>query len=95
MAEGDKKALHITVHGRVQGVGFRYSMVRNASKTDVTGWVRNRADGSVEILCEGKSEDIERFVKLVRKGPPGARVIDLNQKKVPYKGTYSRFTVEY
>ncbi len=95
MSKDKQKAVHLKVHGRVQGVGFRYSTVRTAAKCGVTGWVRNAADGSVEILCEGRDEDVERFIAQVKKGPPGARVTDIDRKDVPARGVFSRFGVEY
>lgn len=63
-----------TVSGRVQGVGFRYFVVRSATSLGLSGWVRNRADGAVELLAEGPRGALEELVETVRRGPPGARV---------------------
>lgn len=57
------------VHGRVQGVGFRYFVVREAQQLGLTGWVRNRPDGTVETEAVGDEATLERFVAAVRKGP--------------------------
>lgn len=65
------------IRGRVQGVGFRYSMRLEARRLGVTGWVRNRHDGSVEAVAQGPAEAVEALVEWSRHGPPGARVTDV------------------
>lgn len=67
-----KRLLRIT--GRVQGVGYRAWAVRAARGLGLSGWVRNRADGSVEALIEGPEEAVDRFVQAARGGPQGAEV---------------------
>ncbi|HEU5215830.1 MAG TPA: acylphosphatase [Gaiellaceae bacterium] len=64
----------VTVHGFVQGVGFRYAVEREARSRGVAGWVRNRADGTVEAVFEGGAEDVEALVAFCRRGPRGAEV---------------------
>ena len=64
----------IRVKGRVQGVGFRYSLRDEAQRLRLSGWVRNRADGSVEALLQGEAADVEALVQWARRGPRGARV---------------------
>jgi acylphosphatase len=66
------KRLEIT--GRVQGVGFRYSMQSEAARRGVSGWVRNRRDGSVEALLQGEDAAVEALVAWARQGPAGALV---------------------
>jgi acylphosphatase len=66
------------ISGRVQGVGFRYFTEAAAAREGLHGWVRNLADGRVEIDVEGEAEAVERFERHVRHGPPGARVSDVN-----------------
>jgi acylphosphatase len=66
--------VHVIVRGRVQGVGFRYSMIARARSLGVGGWVRNRSDGSVEAVFEGPAERVESMVDWCRRGPSGARV---------------------
>jgi acylphosphatase len=67
-------ARHYRLTGRVQGVGFRFFTERTARLEGLTGWVRNTEDGSVEVFAEGDAEAIARFEAKLRKGPPGARV---------------------
>jgi acylphosphatase len=66
--------IRIFVNGRVQGVGFRAFVAREAVRRDLAGWVRNRRDGSVETVAAGPAADIEVFAALVRRGPWTARV---------------------
>ncbi len=70
---GDSAA-HIVVHGSVQGVFFRASTQSQASEYSLTGWVRNRPDGTVEIHAEGEKESLDRFIEWCRQGPPAANV---------------------
>ncbi len=64
----------VVVRGRVQGVFFRESTRRRAEALGVAGWVRNRADGSVEAVFEGAADAVEAAVDFCRSGPPAARV---------------------
>jgi acylphosphatase len=64
----------VVVHGRVQGVAFRYSVQRLAQQRGVAGWVANRADGAVEAVFEGEPQAVERLVDFCREGPRGAEV---------------------
>lgn len=66
--------LHITVHGRVQGVGFRESMVLTATEHGVAGWVRNRAEGTVEAVLHGPPQACEKLLRWAHRGPLAARV---------------------
>ena len=66
--------IHIRLFGRVQGVGFRAWAVRKGEELDLSGWVRNRSDGSVEIMADGLSGQTDFFLDLCRKGPLFARV---------------------
>jgi acylphosphatase len=67
----------VVVHGRVQGVGFRYSTGRVAERAGVDGWVCNRGDGSVEAVLEGPRGAVQRVVEFMREGPRGAEVTDV------------------
>ena len=65
---------HVVVHGRVQGVGYRVSLASRVHARGVNGWVRNRADGTVEAVLEGESDAVDAVVEWCRSGPRGARV---------------------
>ena len=69
----------IRVSGRVQGVGFRYALRDEALRLGVAGWVRNRADGSVEALAQGSAATVQALVDWARRGPPAARVTRLEE----------------
>jgi acylphosphatase len=64
----------IIVQGRVQGVGFRYSLAQAAWSRGVVGWAGNRADGTVEAVFEGEPEAVESLVRFSEQGPRGAKV---------------------
>ena len=72
-----KVTKHAIVHGRVQGVGFREYLHREAERLGVTGWVRNRHDGTVEAMVHGWPEDVAQLLNWMRRGPPAARVTDV------------------
>ena len=65
---------HVTVYGRVQGVGYRAFVEDEATRLKLAGWVRNRRVGSVEALFAGPPEAVDAMIELCRKGPRGARV---------------------
>lgn len=67
-------ARRFVISGRVQGVGFRWFTHDAAGRDGIHGWVRNRADGSVEVMAEGDSDAVDRFEASVRRGPSYARV---------------------
>ena len=73
---------HIIVSGDVQGVGFRYYTVRTAQRFDVTGWVRNCPDGTVEIEAQGSERSLEPFVEAVRQGPAYSQVATVDVEPV-------------
>ncbi len=88
-------AFHARVRGMVQGVGFRYSARAKAKTLGVTGWIRNDMDGSVEIECEGPSSAVRAFRAWLDHGPPGARVLSVESKPIPYRAIYPDFTIEF
>jgi len=90
-----KARLHIEVYGIVQGVFFRSNTQKKAFSLGLTGWVRNRNDGSVEVLAEGEKQSLEELLAWCGKGPPGARVDKLKHCWEEYKGEFSSFSIRY
>ena len=66
--------VHLLIQGRVQGVGFRWYVQREAGQRDLRGWVRNTEEGEVEVLASGPAEDLAELRASLRRGPRGARV---------------------
>jgi len=69
-----RQAIRLIIQGRVQGVGYRWWAMGRAVKLGVDGWVRNRRDGSVELLAMGEPEALDRLARLCGHGPPAAFV---------------------
>ena len=78
----DFTTMNIRIEGQVQGCGFRDFAVREGNARKLKGWVRNRADGSVEAVASGPTKDVEAFIAVCMKGPHGARVEALNLQPV-------------
>jgi len=76
------KAIRATVHGQVQGVGFRYTTRRMAQESGVAGWVRNLPDGSVEVWAQGIGDAVDHIQRFLSHGPPGAAVSSLDVDEV-------------
>jgi len=88
--------MNVTISGRVQGVGYRAWTVGNARDLGLTGWVRNRRDGSVEALFQGEASRLEEMLQRCQDGPLAARVTEV--KTVPAEaecceGFHARETV--
>jgi acylphosphatase len=84
--------VHMLITGRVQGVGFRESMRLVAQALDVTGWVRNLADASVEAVVQGEETAVDRLVGWCHNGPPGANVRFVEAKLIETSQTYIAFS---
>ncbi|OGA14931.1 MAG: acylphosphatase [Betaproteobacteria bacterium RIFCSPLOWO2_02_FULL_66_14] len=69
---------HLRVFGLVQGVGYREALRAEADRLGVRGWVRNRRDGSVEAVAQGAPEAVDALIAWVRRGPPAARVTQVD-----------------
>jgi acylphosphatase len=85
--------LHAIVEGRVQGVSFRYFVSEQASYLGVNGWVRNRMDGSVEVMTEGPRNQLELLLQQLHKGPPMAHVSDVQVEWLEGTGEFGTFWV--
>lgn len=75
--------LHVRVTGRVQGVGYRAWAVRTAHSLNLSGFVRNRHDRSVEIVAEGEDANVSAFLQLCHKGPLWGRVDNVTPVSIP------------
>jgi len=89
--EPELEALHFAIRGRVQGVGFRYAMITEASRLGLTGWVRNRRDGTVEAWVQGDESAVERVLAWARRGPRLAQVERLEVAEVEADATIAGF----
>lgn len=85
------KTLHLVIYGRVQGVFFRQSMQLEAQYQAISGWVRNRSDGTVEAVVQGEPGAVEAIVRWAKRGPERAHVerVEIGQGD----GNYSSFEV--
>jgi acylphosphatase len=92
MSEAQRLSARVT--GRVQGVGFRYWAVRQASSLGLVGWVMNRDDeNAVELVAEGDPVALDALERMLQRGPPGARVDQLDASRQPASGEFSRFSI--
>jgi acylphosphatase len=80
----------LVVSGRVQGVGYRVFLTREARAAGVAGWVRNRRDGTVEAVVQGSADAVEQVIARARIGPPAGRVTDLQIEAA--EGSFEGFT---
>jgi acylphosphatase len=92
---GETARLHAIVHGRVQGVNYRYYAVRTAQRLRLTGWVANRWDGTVETVAEGQREVLDEFQGFLRHGSPSAMVERVDARWETPTGEFSHFGVRY
>jgi acylphosphatase len=86
---------HLIVHGRVQGVGFRYYVQEKAHLYGIRGWVKNRFDGTVEIEAEGEEENLRLFLESVREGPRFAYVENLEVDRMAGLKNYEGFAITH
>lgn len=91
MSENQRMRAHVS--GHVQGVGFRYFTLMTGQRLQLTGWVRNLADGGVETLAEGPKEDLISFLEALWEGPGGAHVRDVRTQWLPATGEFSGFRI--
>lgn len=86
---------HLQISGRVQGVGFRYALRAEAVRLGLSGWVRNRHDGSVEALVRGKAAAVEAISLWAQHGPRAARVDAVQHGDLPDADTGSEFPPDF
>lgn len=87
--------VHVFVSGRVQGVGFRAFVQREALGLELTGWVKNLQDGRVEAVVEGPNEKVAQLLEQIKRGPRAAQVAKLDAQDEPYEGTHQTFEIRY
>ncbi|MEK6222453.1 MAG: acylphosphatase [Chloroflexota bacterium] len=85
--------LQAVVHGKVQGVGFRYFVMENAQALELTGWTRNRLNRTVEVLAEGEKSDIELFLEKLRLGPRVSSVKKIDVEWLTPLNQYDKFSI--
>lgn len=90
-----KERVHLVVRGRVQGVFYRATTQKKAIELGLTGWVRNRADGAVEVVAEGDREKLEKLIEWCRVGPERAQVGNVDIDWESYTGEFQEFTIKY
>ena len=88
-----KERLVATVRGRVQGVGYRWFVTREAGRLGLSGWVANQADGSVRVVAEGERADLDELAGRLTVGPAGARVLDVSLAWSAATGVEDGFSV--
>jgi len=86
---------HLIISGRVQGVCFRMETRDAAQRHNVSGWVRNLPNGSVEAVLEGPGEAVNQTIEWCRQGPPLSRVYDVKVDWEDYQGEFDRFSITY
>jgi acylphosphatase len=87
--------VHAVVHGYVQGVNFRYYATRAAWDLDLSGWIANRRDGTVETIAEGRRSDLEEFLDFLHQGSPSALVQGVDVEWDRPTGEFDGFRVRY
>jgi len=91
----DTIRVRLLIEGRVQGVWFRESTRREAERLGVRGWVRNRREGTVEVVAEGPEDGVRKLAAWCHHGPPSARVTRVQEFEEAYQGEFASFNVEY
>ncbi len=89
----DNVRTHLIIEGRVQGVWFRESTRREAISLKLTGWVKNRPDGTVEVLIEGPEHEVNRLVSWCQKGPPAAGVSGIRKEQDNWQDEFDSFDI--
>ena len=90
-----KKRIHVFVSGRVQGVAYRWVTEDVAHQLGILGWIRNLADGRVEVVAEAEEKTLLEFIEFLKQGPRHARVQNLEINWVEYEGTFKSFEIRF
>lgn len=92
---GQKVRAHLWIRGRVQGVFYRADCTKEAQRLGVVGWVRNLADGRVEVVAEGTREQVEALIRWCQRGGPMARVESVEVTWEQPTGEFTSFRIAY
>ncbi len=84
---------HIVITGKVQNVGYRYWLYKEAIKKNISGWVRNKISGEVEVLVIGNHTDINNLIKLCKNGPPLSKVTKIEVQNYPKEFLKKSFNI--
>ena len=95
MSEEEQTQAHVYISGRVQGVNYRYYTRQRAIELNIYGWVRNMIDGRVEAILQGDESQIMKMLKWCEKGPPSARVVDVEVDWEPPDEPFSSFEIKF
>ncbi len=87
------KRVHVLIKGRVQGVFFRAATQREAKRLGITGWVKNRPDGAIELMAEGEEDAIRELTSWANHGPSAARVDSVDVRWRGYTGEFPEFSI--
>ena len=90
----DTLTVNMKITGKVQGVGFRYFVLRQAQELGITGWVSNKSNGHVEAMAQGDKEDLDQFIAKVKQGPAFSRVDDLILNWEDGQENYTSFEID-
>ena len=93
MSPDQAQRLVARVRGSVQGVGFRWFVQREASRLELSGWVSNQADGSVEVVAEGPTDVLGQLVLTLWEGPTGSSVVGVDVRHEPARGNTVGFSI--
>ena len=91
----DNIRVRLIIEGRVQGVWFRDSTRSEALALGISGWVRNRRDGSVEAIAEGPEDQVKKLVSWCHQGPPRAKVLRVYETREEWKGEFDSFDIVF
>ncbi|MBN1327228.1 MAG: acylphosphatase [Candidatus Cloacimonetes bacterium] len=89
------ETLEIFVSGRVQGVSYRYFVLKNAIDRGISGYVRNLVDGRVTVIARGDKEKLREFLKILQQGPPLSRVNKIEFEQISDREKFTGFRIEY
>jgi len=92
---GQKVRCRLKIHGRVQGVGYRFFASKTAPAYDIKGYVRNMSDGTVEVVAEGKENNINEFIKKLKQGPSFSYVEYIDKQKEEIDRPFSGFDISH